>query len=118
MAKESATESTNGQAAAAVEAPNMVKQLHDQWLKSGGKQPAEAITKSLVKTFKEAKKARDTAEEAFIAAKHKESQAVQAIILNCGKGRVKIGGTVLIPMSKGDSVYFRSEGGGEVRDLG
>lgn len=98
--------------------PNMVQQLHEQWEKNGGKQPAEVITKGLVKAYKEAQKARDAAEDAFLAAKHKESQAVQAIILACGKGRVKIGGRVLIPMSKGDSVYFRSEGGGEVRDLG
>jgi len=112
-----ANQNTNGQSDE-TKGPNMVQQLHEQWEKNGGKQPAEAIVKALVKTYKEAQKARDAAEDAFTAAKHKESQAVQAIILNCGKGRVKIAGKVLIPMSKGDSVYFRSEGGGEVRDLG
>jgi oligoendopeptidase F len=112
-----AQENTNGQSTEN-KGPNMVQQLHEQWEKNGSKQPPEAVVKALVKTYKEAQKARDAAEEAFNAAKHKESQAVQAIILNCGKGRVKIGGKVLIPMSKGDSVYFRSEGGGEVRDLG
>jgi len=109
---------TNGQNGQETKGPNRVKELHDQFVKNGGKVPPDAEVKRLVANYKKAHSARVAAQTAFEAAKKAESETVEAIILAVGKGRIKIAGKVLIPMSKGDSVYFRTEGGGEVRDLG
>ena len=110
-----AQETTNGEKP---KEPNLVQVLHDQWVKAGSKPPPDAVVAKLIKAWKEASKKRDAAEEAFNAAKHEESQTVQAIILAVGKGRLRIGGKNFIPMSKGKSVWLRNESLGEVKDLG
>ncbi len=97
--------------------PNIIAELHQQWIANGKKKAPEATMAKLVKAYKDASKARDAAEEAFEAAKRAESAAVKAIVLNRGKGRVEIGGRTLTPMSKGESVYFRPESTGVVEKL-
>jgi methionine synthase I (cobalamin-dependent) len=97
--------------------PNIIAELHQAWVDAGKKKPNDATMAKLVKAYKEASKARETAEQAYVAAKSAESAAVKAIVLNRGKGRVSIGGRTLTPMSKGESVYFRPESTGVVEKL-
>lgn len=105
---------TNGQ----VKEKSLLDKLDDQWKASGGKSAPEAINKKLVQKYKETSKAKEAAEEALAAAVKAQSDAVQAIILANGKKHFKIGGKTHIPMSRGNTVFFRGEGSGEVQDLG
>ena len=121
MANENTTEATatNGTPAAAPKGPKNPKleALHKQYLANGGKPPAAKEAKKLIDAFLKAEKAKHDAEAAVEAAKLAEYAAVEAIILNFGKSRKRIGGEMRIPMEKGDTVFFRGEGKGEIQDL-
>lgn len=104
----------NGQASKT----NRVEELHQLFLKNGGKPPPAVQNKKLVDDYLKAKKAKASAKAMVEKAQREESAAVEAIILANGKGRLKIAGQVCIPMTKGDTVFFRGEGTGEVKDIG
>lgn len=97
---------------------NRVDELHALFLKNGGKAPPAVQNKKLVDDYTKAKKAKAAAKKAVEVAQAEESRCVEAIILANGKGRLKIGGAVCIPMTKGDTVFFRGEGSGEVKEIG
>jgi len=108
---------SNGQPEATKE-PSKLDVLHDQWKKSGAKVAPDSVNKKLVDTYLKAAKTKDEAEEALAAAVKAQSMAVEAIILANGKKHFKIRGRTQIPMSRGDTVFFRGESTGEVQDLG
>ena len=97
---------------------NKVEDLHALFLKNGGKPPPAVQNQKLVADYLKAKKAKAAAKKAVEEAQAAESKAVEAIILANGKGRLKIGGAACIPMTKGDTVFFRGEGSGEVKEIG
>ena len=97
---------------------NRVDELHALFLKNGGKAPPAVQNKKLVDEYLKAKKAKAAAKAMVEKAQKEESLAVEAIILANGKGRLKIAGAVCIPMTKGDTVFFRGEGSGEVKEIG
>lgn len=101
--------------------PAVLNDLHQEYLanvKAGKKVDAKSA-KDMVTRLKTAKKARDVAEAAFLKAQKEESDAWSDIIRARGKGRVEIPGLgVFIPMSRGQTVYGRQEGGGEVPTFG
>jgi len=104
--------------------PSKIQELHAAWVKNGAKDPSEAISKKLVGEYKAALKAKTAAEKALEKARHDLSLSVENLILNHGKGRLRIGGEVCIPMGRLNKVtgietlFFRGEGTGEVKDLG
>lgn len=97
---------------------NRVEELHALFIKNGGKAPPAVQNKKLVEEYLEAKREKAKAKAMVEKAQKRESAAVEAIILANGKGRLKIGGQVCIPMTKGETVFFRGEGTGEVKDIG
>lgn len=112
---------TNNETAATTtttETPSLVEQLHQEWLKAGGKPPSTAKNKELVADYLKAKKAKEAAKAAYEKAQAAESETVKAIILANGKGKLRIAGEVCLPMTRGNTVFFRGEGKGEVRDIG
>lgn len=108
------TTETNGK----TKTPSKLDALHAEFEKTHkGKTPAKRVAE-LVKAYTAAQAARQTADEKAAAAADVESRAAEAIIRECsGKGRVTIGGVNLMPMSRGDRVFFRREGGNPI-DLG
>lgn len=108
----------NGVAVDETKGPNKVEELHKAWVQNGSKAALPAVNKKLVGEYLAAKKAKEAAQAALRKAQASESAAVEAIILNNGKGRLRIGGEICIPMSRGGTVFFRGEGTGEVRDIG
>ena len=105
---------TNGTEA---KAPSLHNVLHAQWVAAGSKTPSKAEGGKLLKGYLEAHQAKKVAELALEEAQNAETAAVTAIILARGKGRLRIAGEVHIPMSRGGTVYFRREGGGEIGEL-
>lgn len=62
----------------------------------------------LVKAYQAAQVARGLADKKAAEAADAESKACEAIIRECsGKGGVTIGGVQLMPMSRGERVFFR-----------
>jgi len=98
--------------------PSLVDQLHEEWKKQGAKPPTSALNKKLVADYTAAKKVKEKARAELDKAQAAESAAVKAIILANGKGKLRIGGEVCLPMTRGDTVFFRGEGKGEVKDIG
>lgn len=108
-------------APATTEAPAekmLLQVIHEEWKAAGSKAPTGKEAQALVSAWKAASKARDAAEAAFTKAQEAESAACAAIVRARGKGRIKIGESTYIPMSRGKTVYFRREGGAEVEAFG
>lgn len=81
--------------------------------------PTKKEQAELVATWKRAVAAQKKAEEALQAAQHTVSQAAADVIRRCsGKKNVKFDGETWVPMSRGDTVFFRRLGSQEVVDLG
>ena len=99
-------------------APSLVDQLHEEWKKQGGKPPTSALNKKLVGEYAAAKKTKEKAKSEYERCQAAESEAVKAIILANGKGKLRIGGEICLPMTRGNTVFFRGEGKGEVKDIG
>lgn len=97
-------------------APSRLTELEVQYDAMKVKPDAKA-QKSAVTVWKNAKLKRATAEQSYESSKVDEAAAVEALILTVGKGRVKIDGTVYVPMSREKTVYLRKEGAGEVHEL-
>jgi hypothetical protein len=108
-------EASNG---SAPKEKTLLDKLHDQWKAAGGNPAPDAVNKKLVENYKKTTKAKEEAEQALKKAAKAQSDAAAAIIVNNGKKHFKIGGKTHIPMSRGDTVFFRGEGSGEVQDLG
>lgn len=106
------------QAKAPEKTKSRIEVLHEEWKANGGKPASAAINKNLVADYQRAKKAQDAAKEALSKATAAVSEAAANIIRHNGKGRVRIAGEVHVPMARGETVFFRTEGGGEVKDLG
>jgi hypothetical protein len=109
---------TNGNDNKDTKAPALLSLLHEQWEKGGKKKPSTKEEDALLKAWKDAGKVRDAAEAAFRASVKAESDACAAIVKARGKGRLRIAGVTYVPMSRGETVYFRTEGGGEVESFG
>lgn len=89
---------------------SLLKDLHAQWEKGGKKVVDKKQATALMAAWKKASDAREESEQAFAAAQRAESDAVKAIVLARGSAKLKLGdGTVLVPMSRGATVYFRKE---------
>lgn len=99
-------------------APSVVDQLHEEWKRQGGKPPTSALNKKLVADYTAAKKMKEKARAEFDKCQAAECETVKAIILANGKGKLRIGGEVCLPMTRGNTVFFRGEGKGEVKDIG
>ena len=98
--------------------PSIVDQLHEEWKKNGAKPPSSVQNKKLVADYVASMKAKDAAKAAYEKAQAATTEAVKAIILANGKGKLRIAGEVCLPMTRGVTVFFRGEGKGEVRDIG
>lgn len=98
--------------------PSIVDQLHETWKKNGGKPPAAAVNKKLVAEYLAARKTKEKAKAEYEKCQAAESETVKAIILANGKGKMRINGEVCLPMTRSNTVFFRGEGKGEVRDIG
>jgi hypothetical protein len=99
-------------------APNLVKQAHAAWEAAGKNTPTKKEGAALLKSYLDASQVRKQAEAALEQARADETAAVVAIVRARGKGRLRIAGEVHIPMARGNTAYFRREGGGEVGELG
>lgn len=87
-------------------------------LREADKLPDAKATRALASSYIAAEKAKHEAEAQLNAANAKLTACATALIRAIGRGRVELpDGIVRIPTSKGDSVYLRPEGVGEVRKL-
>jgi len=101
------------------ETPKLLAVLHTKWVDSGSPKPDGKTAKTLVTAWQKAHAAKTAAEAALNAAIAEEVKATSALILARGKGRIKFpDGSQYIPMSKGDTVYLRREGGVDVETFG
>ena len=98
--------------------PQLLAVLHAAWEADGKKAPNAKEAQTLVKAWEAASVARDKAEKVFTDAQKAESQACAAIVRARGKGRIKIGDATYIPMSRGETCYFRKEGGEPIPAFG
>lgn len=111
------TNTTNGTDTSAPKSSKL-DLLHADFEKNFKGKTTKKRTEELVKNFQTAQTARKTADEKAQAAADAESKAAEAIIREAsGKQRVTIGGENLMPMSRGERVFFRREAVGSV-DLG
>ena len=106
------TPATNG------DAGSKLNSLHAQWVKNGSVKLSKADGGAMITDYLKVKQARAQAEEAFEAARKAESDAVAAMVVKRGKGRIIIAGEPYVPMARGETVFLRREGGGETDDYG
>lgn len=116
-------ETVNGSAPKAKVATPL-DELHKQFVDSG-KTPSDKEVKALVAGLKAAVSGKKEAEEAYKEACAKESNAVRALVVACGKGKFQIPGdpntyTPMALRSDDGSVtcYLKPESKGAVRKLG
>lgn len=117
MAKQNGNGTTETNTTATKE-PSIIDKLHDEWKSAGSKAPSASQSKDDVKAYLNAKKAKEAAKAAYERAQKAESDTVSTLIRHHGKGKMKIAGEVLLPMTRGTTVFLRGEGTGEVKDLG
>lgn len=75
------------------------------------KAATKAQKSAMFKQYAAAKSKVDQLAEALAEAKSEATEAVSEIVRNCGRGPFEYKGQVLIPMSRGESVFFRTPGG-------
>lgn len=97
---------------------NRLQELHAEYISKGGKDGAPiAANKPLLEAYAKAKVSRLKAEKALESAQLHEQDCIAAIIRNNGKGSMRIDGEKLTPMSRGETLFFKTEGSSEVREL-
>lgn len=99
--------------------PSALDKLHAEWVANGSKKPDAKVAKTLMTSYEAAHKKKLAAEKTFAAAMAEEQEAAKAIIRARGKGRFSgPDGTLYTAMSKGESVFLRVDGGGDVDSFG
>lgn len=99
--------------------PSALDRLHAEWLAGGSKKADPKTAKTLMTAYEAAHKKKVSAEKLYAAALADEQEAATAIIRSRGKGRFKgPDGTMYTAMSKGESVFLRVDGGGELDTFG
>lgn len=97
---------------------SLVNKLHAEWVAKGSPKPDGAAAKKLMAAFKDAETKLEAADAAYIKAQRAVSEAVSAIVLARGKGRIEHAGRKLTPMSRGGTMYFRDETAKDVESFG
>ena len=99
--------------------PTLLDRLCEQFRRSGGKPPGKQEQKRLLEQWKAARKTREQADAALVRAKEAESAAAASIISQCsGKSRITVDGVTWVPMSRGETAFFRREGSAGTIELG
>ena len=98
-------------------AGSLLTQVHQEWLDAGKPVPTKKEFTELERAYAEARKTKAAAEKAYNAAAKAESDSVAAIVRACGKGKLKVGGEIVTPMARGESLFMRRESTTEVRDF-
>jgi hypothetical protein len=101
--------------------PTVLSKLHAEFIASGGKAPSKKETLEYIATWRKAQVARKTAEEALAKTMLAESTAAAVIVRKCsGKANVVMPDdkVTYVPMSRGETVFFRRLGGDEPVELG
>lgn len=97
--------------------PSRLDSLNAQFVNAGGKTPAKKVVQELVGAWRKAQEAKKNAEAAVERAAQAESEAAANLIRQvCGKKRIRMpdDGVVYVPMCRGETVFLRREGGGDV----
>ena len=96
---------------------NILNVAHDVFLARGGKVDKNSA-KPAIDAWRKAHEAREKAAIALEKAKEAEYMATRKLVETIGKGRHRIDGVVYLTSCRGDSIFLRPEGGGDVTDFG
>lgn len=100
---------TNGTTEAAVKVSAVAK-LVNGWRDKGSKLPDGKVQKDLIGKFKTLNKARNDAQKVLDKANAELSAHAELMVQSFGDKKLELDGTLYFPASRGDTVFYRSQG--------